>query len=100
MSTPYLIAHKCCGEAVFDVAVKLDDETWVLQSGGWRVYPFFYMPLREILPEMQGQVILSGVPADAEDCFPIGTAPKTPVRDTAGLLAELGLIQREPVRRI
>lgn len=48
MSELHLIAHKVRGEAAFDVAINIGDETgdlWIIPTSGHRAYPYWYAEL-------------------------------------------------------
>ena len=50
---PYLVAHKCRGELVFDVAIKTgmvlsDGEVWIMPTTGHRVYPFWGVKINSL----------------------------------------------------
>lgn len=47
-SGPYLILHKVRGEPAFDIAERLDDETWIIPTIGHRAYPWRWWLLEEL----------------------------------------------------
>lgn len=52
-SEPYLVAHKCRGALVFDIAVKTgmvlsDGEVWIMPTTGHRVRPFWAVKLSSL----------------------------------------------------
>ena len=71
MSNLFLIAHKVRGEVTIDVALRCDDmgtpsdpsPWWILQSGGYRAYPFWSMPL--------GELQIPPMPEDLRDLFEV-----------------------------
>lgn len=63
MSELYLIAHKVRGEPGLDIALQLEDGTWITASGGWAAYPYWWCKVSDLnlsIPEM---------PSDAEEVF-------------------------------
>jgi len=75
----HLILHKVRGEPAFDVAEKLqigDEEGWIIPTSGHRAYPYWHIPLGEIV---QNDVYFTqGVPDDWPDHYEVdtGSAPK------------------------
>jgi len=75
----HLILHKVRGEPAFDIAEKLmigDEEGWIIPTSGHRAYPYWNIPLGEIV---QNDVFYNqGVPEGWPDHYQVeaGSAPK------------------------
>lgn len=74
----YLILHKVRGEPAFDIADKLqigDEEGWIIPTSGHRAYPYWNIPLGEIV---QNDIYYNqGVPEGWPDHYQVdtGSAP-------------------------
>lgn len=110
MPQPYLIAHLVRGEPAFDIAIQLqigDEDGWIIPTSGHRAYPFFVLPLNEMMVmKLEDNVIRfdwitdkpawgygsSSIPRDSSwpDHYTPSAAPKGQGKIT-NLLAKLGM---------
>lgn len=99
MSELFLVAHKCHGEATFDVALRhvVDDEEMWITSAGHRVYPYWHAEIWDLLVCSKRSprpfpLELPPVPEGAIECY----RPRQAAEGRLGqsLLEELGLVQK------
>lgn len=92
MSTPYLILHKVRGEPAFDIAEKLDEETWIIPTSGHRAYPFRWWSIEELVIESASRAgpseFCENIPSNWPDHYQVND---TRTGQKAATLEDLGL---------
>jgi hypothetical protein len=97
----YLIVHKYCGEPSFDIAMQMEDGTWMLNDGHI-AYPYWSMPMHWTVYMGQiklafGQTIIDipSMPDDARDAYPAPSKePAEKPQALRGLLTKIGLLPK------
>jgi len=98
MDKPFLILHKVRGKPAFDIAINISNETsdlWIIPTSGHRAYPYWTVPLNEVVAVSLPQPEVWSTWPDHYSCNdrPIGhevtAKPKPKTRPTLSDLQDL-----------